>query len=64
MPFPDAKYPVDQMLVAAAPEMFAALCWVDDWLFATTPASEEVHVIVAKAIAKAEGRDKCAPTEG
>lgn len=48
--------PDDMRLMAAAPELLAALYWVDDWLFANTPANDEVHTVVAKAIAKAEGR--------
>jgi hypothetical protein len=48
----------DRPLIAAAPELLAALKWVDDWLMANVEASEEVNDIVAKAIAKAEGRSE------
>lgn len=58
MPYPDAKYPYDQRLVRAAPELLAAAQSMQH-AFYYGDANSEMNAMIKlrKAIAKAEGKE-------
>ena len=59
MPYPDAKYPYDQRLVRAAPELLAAARLANQELIDLGQGSSASPALRAlwSAIAKAEGRE-------